>query len=278
MPMLNENLFQQFLDDRRAAIMENDDHNPTRNEADLKKKANDCRIKVLEAQVAADSAKARMWGFDKRVDPAVSRKLGLVISKTQKVLSSCNKRAELAHRAWLIEMTRNARNTTHADVDRQAPPSLPVEEMKNARADVFRKRSEDAQEENLAAMNTYLHKLTRRSNNGNGIMGSVGNSSVYLQRAKEQRLSKERQRRFEHDHGKNPHSPTLKRTGVIKKKNMSMYYPIGSQGLRDWSRRCSLKDALIKFKDIASAYAVGLMLHVFYMYLSIVGVSVKWVH
>jgi hypothetical protein len=31
---------------------------------------------------------------------------------------------------------------------------------------------------------------------------------------------------------------------------------IGSQGTRDWERRCSLKDALIKFKDITSAYAM----------------------
>ena len=57
-------------------------------------------------------------------------------------------------------MTRNARSVTHADVDRQAPPQLPIEEMRNARLDVLKKRTEDAQEENRTAMNSYLHKLT----------------------------------------------------------------------------------------------------------------------
>ena len=260
MPILNENLFTQFLIERREAIMKNDDHNPTRNEAEFKRKANACRVKVLEAQMAADAVKMKMWSYDKSTDPAGARTIQIAIAKTQKILSRATKQAEKTHRAWLIEMTRNARSVTHADVDRQAPPQLPIEEMRNARLDVLKKRTEDAQEENRTAMNSYLHKLTRRQKIGDGggddIMASVSDPNIYLKRAKQQRILKEKQRRHEHDHGKNPHSPTLKRVGVQKKKNTMLYYPIGSQGLHDWSRRCSLKDAMVKFKDTSSAYAL----------------------
>jgi hypothetical protein len=43
---------------------------------------------------------------------------------------------------------------------------------------------------------------------------------------------------------------------IVKRRNKCLYFPIGSQGVRDWEKRCSLKDALVKFKDIASAYAL----------------------
>lgn len=171
----------------------------------------------------------------------------------------CNKQAERTHRAWLIEMTRNARAVTHADVDRQEQrqPQLPEEEMQNSKLKVMAKRSEDAQNEHKQALQSYMMSLTtpiqtthisgrflqRGGGGGAGVPNgaAVLDSSVYLERAKQLRLNQnkqkktaefkdEQQRRFEHDHGKNPHSPTLKRVGVIKKKNTALYFPIGSQG------------------------------------------------
>ena len=91
---------------------------------------------------------------------------------------------------------------------------------------------------------------------GSGDTPMLSDPSVYIQRAKKLRIEKEKKRRHEHDHGKNPHSPTLQRVGVQKKKGKIMYFPIGSHGVRDWSRRCSLKAAVARFKDTVSAYAL----------------------
>ena len=218
--LLDNDKFQQFVQNeynmKKEAINTDDEYNPTRYEASLKMKANDARMALLEAQNTADAAKARMWGHDKSSDSAKFREITIQIAKTQKILSLCNKRAEKTHRLWLIEMTRNARAITHADVDRTAPPQLPEEELKNAKLSMLQKRSDDASEEHRQAMNLYLASLTNgRSSNDNKTLEesvtqfgqdlrntvSTGledlpDASVYLERAKKLRLMKKTQGAF----------------------------------------------------------------------------------
>ena len=74
-------------------------------------------------------------------------------------------------------------------------------------------------------MNSYLHKLTRRQKIGDGggddIMASVSDPNIYLKRAKQQRILKEKQRRHEHDHGKNP---TMQHTPRGRGYDESLHY------------------------------------------------------
>jgi class 3 adenylate cyclase len=287
MPLINDDLFTQFLSNKH-----NDDYNPARYEAELKMIANDARMKLLEAQNSADAAKSKLWTFDKKHEGTAYRKITSKIAKTQKCLSLCSRKAEEAHRKWLIEMTRNVRAITHADIDRVAPDQLPEEEFKNIKSKILSKRADDAQKEHMNAMNSYMNSLTRRKqkktpgsplslrasparpsaksianfeeelhNTKLGGIEQLPDRAIYLERAKKLRLMKklnkaknEKQRRYEHDHGKNPRQQKV--SGIIRRRNKCLYFPIGSQGTRDWERRCSLKDALIKFKDITSAYAM----------------------
>ena len=182
------------------------------------------------------------------------------VAETQRILARANFCAEKSHTAWLTEMTRNARAVTHADVDRRDNLAATAKEeaLSSVRADRLRLRAEEAQKERQIALTAYLSSVTGRPASESTAAEQRDNYLARAKKLRQKKEEKERIRRMEHDTGRNPYSPALARTKVVKRSKTKLYFPIPSTGVRDFRRvGISFTEAKDRFREMTSAYALS---------------------